>query len=672
MRQISVGHGCRPTQYLIQQGRYALKLMDTYIHRRKKGRPASDAELQPLIRAEQIHMLFANAISTSLTAAALAIGMAWLIRKDVETTALMAWLLIKFVVLGARLVHVRRYYSAPDPVHDTWYRSFIVLLLLDGLIWGAVAWWLKPVGDDVVAFSDAFLMGLAAAGAFVLHADLAANAVFITPVLIPMSLSLIRRGDEFGWLVGMGGLGFLIVLLIESHRSERRLVELLWLRYITDRVAHERAAALKLAEQHSAFKSQFLATMSHEMRTPLHGILGLTRQIRRIEPLAESRRKLELVERSGQHLLTVINDVLDLSKIEAGRIQIEKRAFDLATLINDAAELAAVQAADKGLALDIDLQLPRPCWVEGDSARISQVLHNLLGNAVKFTEIGKVTMHASRKPNSDDVCFVIEDSGIGIAAEETERIFDAFHQADRSYNRRFEGAGLGLSISRELSRAMGGDIVCASVAGLGSTFTFTLPLPVAPEPRLPQAAQVPAGRETEARSTPLAENPTLTSPIHLAGGSPPQGIDFSSERRLQGRVVMAEDNPVNALVAQAVLNGLGLQVEVVDDGQAAVQRLREGIRPDLILMDCQMPVMDGFEAARHIRAHEARTGQARVPIVALTANAMESDRQRCLDAGMDAHLPKPFQDEQLIGLLQQILAMRPSGAPNSSMDATDV
>ena len=280
------------------------------------------------------------------------------------------------------------------------------------------------------------------------------------------------------------------------------------------------------------------------------------------------------------------------------------------------AELTRVSAAEKGLAFALDLALPRPFWVAGDAVRLRQVLLNLTGNAVKFTERGHVELRV-RCDAGGRAVFTVSDSGEGVPLSERERIFQPFHQGDASFGRRHGGTGLGLAISRELARAMGGDVSCADAAGAaGACFELRLPLP------LTEAAEAPP-------------DPELSS-------------------TLQGEVLLVEDNPVNALVAQAMLERAGLHVECVDDGEQALRRVRER-RFDLVLMDCQMPGMDGFEATRRIRAEERAERRVPLRIVALTANALEGDRQRSLDAGMDDHLAKPFGETELALVLQRHL-----------------
>jgi CheY-like chemotaxis protein len=396
-------------------------------------------------------------------------------------------------------------------------------------------------------------------------------------------------------------------------------------------------------------KDQFLATMSHEMRTPLHGILGLARLVHkrlpaRAGPLGDARHQVELIERTGEHLLGIINDVLDFSRIEAGRLQVEHTPFDLQTVMLDVLTLLTITASDKGLHLVTEVELPDPCWVKGDPARVRQVLHNLVGNAIKFTESGQVSVRVKRAPGAGatpegdpPLLFEVEDTGIGIPPHHLPLIFEAFHQVDGSFGRRHHGTGLGLTISREIARAMGGDITCRSTPGQGSVFSLTVPLPSAPVHQVDVA--LPLGHEAEAKAT-------------------------TGRERCQGHVLLAEDNPVNALVAEAALANLGLQVTRVEDGEQALAALqRPGHGFDLVLMDCQMPVLDGIEATRRLRAWEHAQGHAPIAVVALTANALSSDRERCMAAGMNEHLAKPFRQEALLAVLQRHLGALPTTSP---------
>ncbi len=584
-----------------------------------------DTPVEQLVRQARIRMLYSHVRVTVLVAGAFAALMCWLINPMMTSSLVWPWLITKCLVLVPRWFQAARYVQASNRAQEHWYRCALLLAFMDGLVWGAAGWLLTPPDRiDIGAITIASMLGIGAAGAFMTAIDLRAVAALTLPMLGPNIVYCVMRGDRFGVFAAVGLVIFLTIMLMEAKRSQRRVVELLTLRYTTERVALEREQALALAEHHSEAKSRFLATMSHEMRTPLHGILGLARMLHDDEQRPLARNRLELLQRSGDHLLTVINDVLDFSKIEAGYLRVDSKRFELSVLVDEIIGVLSVSAAQKGLRLTLQYDLPRPCTVQGDPARLRQVALNLLGNALKFTEHGSVTLRVQPGERPGDVLFSVQDTGIGIEPQELARIFDAFHQVENSFARRHTGTGLGLTISRKLCQAMGGDMTCSSVPDQGSTFTFTLPLPQAEEPAV---------------VTPEPDQQGLWSG---------PGV----------HVLLVEDNPVNALVAEAILQHAGVVVTTVGDGLAAVEWLDKQ-QADLVLMDCQMPGMDGFEATRQIRWREHQRGWQRVPIVALTANAHEADRLRCLEAGMDDHLAKPFSKEALLDVLERYLGGQP-------------
>ena len=379
----------------------------------------------------------------------------------------------------------------------------------------------------------------------------------------------------------------------------------------------QRNQAMAEAERASRAKSEFLATMSHEIRTPMNGVVGMLSLLDHTKLSEEQRDHVRMIRGSAGALLSVINDILDISRVEAGKVTLETVPFELCAVLEGAAAVLRPSAQEKGLELNLHFDERIPAWVAGDPGRLRQVVMNLAGNAIKFTGLGQVRIIAAcvGAPQSDLVRITVEDTGIGIAKDRQALLFQRFSQVDNAGGSKYGGTGLGLAISKELTELMGGSIGCASIAGLGSRFWAELPLPVVERP-------------AEA-----AEPPRLPVTGDLLGL----------------RVLVAEDNLVNRKVAVALLKKLGCQVDVAGDGLAAVEMsARE--RYDVILMDCQMPVMDGFEATHRIREREH--GGLRTPVVAITADLMPANREACAAAGMDGYLGKPISLEDLRSSLE--------------------
>lgn len=398
------------------------------------------------------------------------------------------------------------------------------------------------------------------------------------------------------------------------------------------------------AEQATLAKSRFLANMSHEIRTPMIGVLGMADLLRQ-KPLSdEDRQMVATIYRSGEALLAILNDILDVSKIEAGRLELEYQPFSLSRMAKDVVCLMSANAQAKGLVLELAAEGDTPA-VLGDAGRVRQILLNLVGNAVKFTESGKVSVALSvTRRETEDICdclITVRDTGIGIPAEMRETIFEAFGQADSGTSRKFGGTGLGLSIVRELVQLMGGGIEMGSTVGEGSVFTVLLPLAM-------------AGQELSPQALPVTEMPPCPPPLsHTVS-------DLGDETASRGRILLVEDNPTTQELLKILLQQARCELAIVDDGRKAVDYLATHT-VDLVLMDCQMPLMDGFEATVMLRARGLT-----VPIVALTAHAGEEDERRCLDAGMNDFLCKPFRQADLRATLNKWLVIDPPENGNVS------
>jgi signal transduction histidine kinase/ActR/RegA family two-component response regulator len=423
-------------------------------------------------------------------------------------------------------------------------------------------------------------------------------------------------GDWIRALTGVAVLAVYAVLLLPTRRS------------LAD--AWKRLSAAKdAAEAASQAKSQFLATMSHEIRTPLNGILGMAQVMQRDGLPDAQRDRLRVIRRSGETLLGLLNDALDFSRIEAGKLSLEVGEFDMEHLTRGAVATFTPLAANKGLTFEFSIDEAAKGRFRGDPVRIRQILYNLAANAVKFTDRGGVGVCVSA--TDEAISIEVADSGVGIPADRIDSVFERFVQADASATRRHGGVGLGLAISRSLAEMMGGTIRLSSVEGRGSIFTVTLPLERIAEPQ-PLAVPEPAAASADG-----------DQPI---------------------RILAAEDNAVNQLVLKTLLSQVGLEPTLVENGVQAIEAWKSG-QWDVILMDVQMPVMDGVTATREIRTSEAREDRPRTPIIAVTANAMSHQVAEYIEAGMDDVAPKPIDAAKLFEAIERAIetcARKPEAA----------
>jgi len=487
--------------------------------------------------------------------------------------------------------------------------GYLASMAGSSLVWSALAVlsWLEG-GEAFRLAAMAILAGLMVhAQGFSFRSPPALAALGAAPATLWFALPV-----GFGGYTGLPlvtltvGLAMLLLYVAASARANIRTAAAL-------------AEAQRSAEAANEAKSAFLAMMSHELRTPMNGVLGMARALQRTSLDPRQQGYVDTILRSGDGLLAILNDVLDISKIEAGRMDLEVAAFDLKALGDQAVELWSETAAAKGLALACGAEPDLPELVLGDETRVRQVVLNLVSNALKFTDRGGVSIKLRAAPGADGdggVEIVVTDTGIGMTPEQVGALFRPYAQADSSTARRYGGTGLGLAICRKLTSMMGGEISAMSDLGQGSAFRVWLPLPAAEA--VPDEAEAPEGL------------PAL-------------------------RILVADDNPINQAVARAVLEAAGAVVEVVADGAQALERLRVEAF-DLVLMDVHMPIMDGVEAVGRLR--DGQAGRADVPVVALTADAMPGEESRLKALGFDALQHKPVQPAALIGAIVEVLTAR--------------
>jgi signal transduction histidine kinase/ActR/RegA family two-component response regulator len=591
---------------------------------------ANDPVVRAQIRSAQFRSLNQLLPLMMLMGAGSSVVLFAVLHQEMGTGPMATWLGLRLLISAIRATYAALCNRGLLSAGREDFETSVLLALADGIVWGALGWCLAPVDRlDLAVVIIPMTVIVTCLGVLGMHVHMPSSMAFMLPITLPNALRALHRHDQLGWLCFAALIGLSVVLTLELWRFNRGYQEIVRLRFESEQATQAKSDALQQAEALGETRSRFVATMSHELRTPLHGMLGLLRLALAADTLPQAQRHLRLMQGSGDHLAKVINEVLDHARMESTGLPIANAPLDVKALLAELSEQMRPACQDKGLRFMLADELERSAWVLGDATRLRQVLHNLLGNALKFTGSGGITLSASRvQGSSATACLLrlqVSDTGVGIAAHEVDRVFEPFHQAEGTYERQFGGTGLGLTISRELCVAMGGQLSCTSQVGQGSVFTCELPLPEvqapAPEPEQPpvQPPLQPPAHACHATSTPVASCM---------------------------RVLVVEDNPVNTIVVEASLAQMGASVSCVNSGEAALVWLAER-QADLILMDCEMPGMDGFQTTQRIRAREQALALPRSPIVAMTASGRETFERRGRAAGMDEHLSKPFDHEAL-------------------------
>ncbi len=580
------------------------------------------------------------------------VGLIW---NDLPQEILIVWLGVMSLLFFYRFSsHYFKLYSDESKLPIDKYvvrRWYLVSVFLTGAGWGITSMLMFPFNElhqIVLAF---ILVGVSASG--VSYSSVAwVYYGFVGSALLPLMFRLFYAGGEVYYALSAMTLFFLGVMIMAVHRMYKSSVTELKLSYknetlikgltkasthleslndnLKDEIDHGKKIGEQLkiakdrAEKMSQAKGEFLANMSHEIRTPMNGVIGTLQLLEDTSLSPEQKEFVDIAHKSADALLAILNDILDLSKIEAGKLSFENIAFDLSQIINDIVVLYSLKAEQQGVFMSQEFDSALPGALMGDPTRIRQIIVNLVSNALKFTDKGEVKIGVdviNSKANHVDLKVSVSDTGIGIPQGAQQTLFNAFTQADGSTTRKYGGTGLGLAIVSQLVEMMDGELGVDSVEGEGATFWFTATF---------QCTDTVVDVVTES-------------------------IVSNEATVLNAKILLVEDNPINQMVAQKMLEKLGLKAEQANNGVEALKLLGEQAY-DLVLMDCQMPEMDGFDATREIRKLEIKSiNQNALPIVAMTANVMSGDRERCLEVGMDDYIGKPVQRDQLESVLRKWL-----------------
>lgn len=609
------------------------------------GLRSREHPIEVATRVELVKIAFAELGSGTIASSGAALAFAIIMATHFLSPLLWTWVFGMAALAAYRFWLAAKFNQATPSPEDCprWALKLIVATTATGLGWGLTAWVFPTLveGSPLSAAHVLVLAGMTTGSARLLLPLRKGSVAYLLAIMGPVCLRFFAEADLIGAAMGGCTIFFVVYMAHATLRNHKTFSDAIVMRFEREALAAELTAenarremreaelreARERAESASRAKGEFLATISHEIRTPMNGVLGMLRVLRDTPLTTDQRSYIKTASDSAESLLLLLNDVLDLSKIEAGRLELEHAAFPPTHTIKAVADLMLGRARDKGLQFEIKTG-ELPAAIIGDATRLRQILLNLLGNAIKFTERGRVELAVSCSERTESravLNFAVTDTGIGIDSAALDRLFKPFSQVDTSMSRRYGGTGLGLAISQRIAQAMGGLIQVQSTIGRGSCFRLVLPC------ELPEANRAPVANAAANFVTPS----------------------------LHGRVLVVEDDAVNQQVIDLFLKKMNLSPSFAADGEAAITAATK--EPfDLVLMDCQLPGIDGLEATRRIRE---RLGNQSLRIIALTANANTHVRDACLAAGMNDFLSKPVRFELLADVLQRNLPGVAQGIP---------